>query len=31
VTDSVGLDGVDNAFARLRTPDDQIKVIVRPG
>jgi 2-desacetyl-2-hydroxyethyl bacteriochlorophyllide A dehydrogenase len=31
VTDSVGLDGVDNAFARLRTPDDQVKVIVRPG
>jgi 2-desacetyl-2-hydroxyethyl bacteriochlorophyllide A dehydrogenase len=31
VTDSVGLDGVDNAFARLRTPDDQVKVLVRPG
>jgi 2-desacetyl-2-hydroxyethyl bacteriochlorophyllide A dehydrogenase len=31
VTDSVGLDGVDDAFARLRIPDDQVKVIVRPG
>ena len=30
VTDSVGLDGVDDAFARLHTPDDQVKVIVRP-
>lgn len=31
VTDSVGLAGVDDAFARLRIPDDQVKVIVRPG
>jgi len=31
VTDAVGLDGVDDAFARLRVPDDQVKVIVRPG
>jgi threonine dehydrogenase-like Zn-dependent dehydrogenase len=31
VTDTVDLDGVDDAFARLHTPDDQVKVIVRPG
>jgi 2-desacetyl-2-hydroxyethyl bacteriochlorophyllide A dehydrogenase len=29
VTDSVGLNDVDDAFARLRTSDDQVKVLVR--
>ncbi|MEO3786271.1 zinc-binding dehydrogenase [Actinocorallia sp. B10E7] len=30
VTGSVGLDGVADAFADLRTPDEHVKVIVRP-
>jgi 2-desacetyl-2-hydroxyethyl bacteriochlorophyllide A dehydrogenase len=31
VTDAVALDDVDAAFARLHTPDDQVKVLVHPG
>lgn len=31
VTGVVGLDGVPGAFADLRTPDEHVKIIVRPG
>lgn len=30
VTDQVDIEGVPDAFARLATPDDQVKILVRP-
>jgi threonine dehydrogenase-like Zn-dependent dehydrogenase len=31
ITDRVGLDGVADAFERLKNPEDQVKILVEPG